>query len=161
MHQSSESIGAIAAALAKAQTELTNPEKSLVATLPSPSGETERTFRYAPLSNGLEIVRKCLGRSVGLPLASVLAFLRLVTNPRVFEHPEPIGDAWRQASAWLACETVWIPQPTERHAELLGVAGHAWKSRTGRSSGCAGCRTWAYTLLHRRGFCAVSRFALG
>jgi toxin-antitoxin system PIN domain toxin len=50
----------------------------------------------------------------------VLAFLRLVTNPRVFEHPEPIGDAWRQAGAWLTCEAVWIPQPTERHAELLG-----------------------------------------
>jgi toxin-antitoxin system PIN domain toxin len=58
--------------------------------------------------------------SVGLPWASMLAFLRLVTNPRVFEHPEPIGDAWRQVGAWLSCETVWIPQPTKRHAELLG-----------------------------------------
>lgn len=58
--------------------------------------------------------------SVGLPWAVLLAFLRLVTNPRVFEKPEPIGDAWRQAKAWLACETVWIPQPTERHPELLG-----------------------------------------
>jgi uncharacterized protein len=56
---------------------------------------------------------------VGFPWASMLAFLRLVTNPRVFEHPEPIGDAWRQVDAWLACETAWIPQPTERHAELL------------------------------------------
>lgn len=35
--------------------------------------------------------------SVGLPWPSVLAFLRLVTNPRVFEHPEPIHDAWQQA----------------------------------------------------------------
>jgi toxin-antitoxin system PIN domain toxin len=58
--------------------------------------------------------------SIGLPWASVLAFLRLVTNPRVFEHPEPIGDTWRQVGAWPACEMVWIPQPTERHAELLG-----------------------------------------
>lgn len=57
---------------------------------------------------------------VGLPWASVLAFLRLVTNPRVFEHPEPITDAWRQVLGWLDCGTVWIPQPTERHAELLG-----------------------------------------
>ena len=62
MHRCSESIGAIAAALAKAQTELTNPEKSLIATLPSPPAEGDRTFRYAPLSSGLEIVRKCLGR---------------------------------------------------------------------------------------------------
>ena len=57
---------------------------------------------------------------VGLPWVSMLAFLRLVTNPRVFEQPESIGDAWRQVCAWLACETVWTPQPTERHVELLG-----------------------------------------
>ena len=57
---------------------------------------------------------------VGLPWVSLLAFLRLVTNPRVFEHPEPIGDAWRQVCAWLACEVAWSPQPTERHADLLG-----------------------------------------
>ena len=58
--------------------------------------------------------------SVGLPWSSVLAFLRLVTNPRVFEHPESILDAWVQARTWLACETVWLPQPTERHADPLG-----------------------------------------
>jgi toxin-antitoxin system PIN domain toxin len=57
---------------------------------------------------------------VGLPWASVLAFLRLVTNPRVFERPEPIVDAWHQVLAWLGCEPVWIPHPTERHAEVLG-----------------------------------------
>jgi hypothetical protein len=63
MHRSSESIAAIAAALAKAQMELTNPEKSLVATIRSPfPRERDRTFRYAPLSSGLEIVRKSLGR---------------------------------------------------------------------------------------------------
>jgi toxin-antitoxin system PIN domain toxin len=56
---------------------------------------------------------------VGLLWASMLAFLRLVTNPRVFEHPEPTGHAWQQVHAWLACETAWIPQPTERHADLL------------------------------------------
>lgn len=56
---------------------------------------------------------------VGLPWASLLAFLRLVTNPRVFERPEPMIDAWRQVRSWLACETVWVPQPTERHADLL------------------------------------------
>ena len=63
MHRSSESIGTIAAALAKAQAELTNPEKSLIATIRSPfPRESDRTFRYAPLSSGLEIVRKSLGR---------------------------------------------------------------------------------------------------
>jgi hypothetical protein len=63
MHRSSESIASLAAALAKAQGELTNPEKSLVATIRSQSGgEAERSFRYAPLSSGLDIVRKTLGQ---------------------------------------------------------------------------------------------------
>jgi hypothetical protein len=63
MHRSSESIAALAAALAKAQTELTNPEKSLTATIRTDrSGEGARTFRYAPLSSGLDIVRKTLGK---------------------------------------------------------------------------------------------------
>jgi hypothetical protein len=63
MHRSSDSIGTIAAALAKAQAELTNPEKSLIGTIRSPfPREPDRTFRYAPLSSGLDIVRKTLGR---------------------------------------------------------------------------------------------------
>jgi len=63
MQRSSESIGAIAGALAKAQSELTNPEKSLTATIRSPfPREIDRTFRYASLSSGLDIVRKALGK---------------------------------------------------------------------------------------------------
>ena len=63
MQRSSESIACLAAALAKAQAELTNPEKSLVATIrPNGPGEGERSFRYAPLSSGLDIVRKTLGQ---------------------------------------------------------------------------------------------------
>jgi hypothetical protein len=63
MQRSSESIACLAAALAKAQAELTNPEKSLVATIrPSGPGEAERSFRYAPLSSGLDIARKTLGQ---------------------------------------------------------------------------------------------------
>src|SRR5712671_6560883 len=63
MQRSSESIGAIAAALAKAQIELTNPEKSLVATIRSAfPGESDRTFRYASLSSGLDLVRKAMGK---------------------------------------------------------------------------------------------------
>jgi len=63
MQRSSESIGTIAAALAKAQAQLVNPEKSLVATIRSdgPRG-TEQSFRYAPLSSGLDIVRKTLSQ---------------------------------------------------------------------------------------------------
>src|SRR5437879_7940368 len=63
MHRSSDTIATIAAALAKAQMELTNPEKSLPAPIRPPfPREADRTFRYAPLSSGLDIVRKTLGR---------------------------------------------------------------------------------------------------
>ena len=63
MQRSSETIGTIAAALAKAQAQLINPEKSLVGTIPSEGRRgTEQTFRYAPLSSGLDIVRKTLSQ---------------------------------------------------------------------------------------------------
>jgi hypothetical protein len=63
MPRSSESVAALAAALAKAQTELVNPEKSLTAAIRGMRpGEGGRSFRYAPLSSGLDIVRKTLGR---------------------------------------------------------------------------------------------------
>ena len=63
MQRSSPSIASLAAALAKAQIELSNPEKSLVATIRADGpGGSERAFRYAPLSSGLDIVRKTLGQ---------------------------------------------------------------------------------------------------
>src|SRR6516165_9754709 len=63
VQRSSETIGTIAAALAKAQAQLVNPEKSLVGTIPSEGRRrTEQTFRYAPLSSGLDIVRKTLSQ---------------------------------------------------------------------------------------------------
>ena len=63
MQRSSETIGTIAAALAKAQAQLVNPEKCLVGTIRSDGpGASERSFRYAPLSSGLDIVRKTLSQ---------------------------------------------------------------------------------------------------
>src|SRR6266513_5403685 len=63
MPRSSESVAALASALAKAQTELVNPEKSLTAPIRTGRpGDGERSFRYAPLSSGLDIVRKTLGQ---------------------------------------------------------------------------------------------------
>jgi len=63
VQRSSETIGTIAAALAKAQAQLINPEKSLTATIRSDgTGGSERSFRYAPLSTGLDIVRKTLSQ---------------------------------------------------------------------------------------------------
>ena len=63
MQRFSGGVGALAAALAKAQSEIANPEKSLTATILSPfPREGHRTFRYAPLAAGLDLVRKCLGQ---------------------------------------------------------------------------------------------------
>src|SRR6478735_9033359 len=63
MPRSSESVAALASSLAKAQAELVNPEKSLTASIRTGrAGEGERSFRYAPLSSGLDIVRKTLGQ---------------------------------------------------------------------------------------------------
>src|SRR6266568_957036 len=63
MPRSSETVAALASALAKAQAALVNPEKSLVATIRTGRpGEAERSFRYAPLASGLDIVRKTLGQ---------------------------------------------------------------------------------------------------
>jgi toxin-antitoxin system PIN domain toxin len=57
---------------------------------------------------------------VGLPWVSLLAFLRITTNPRAFANPASIVDAWGQVHEWLARESVWTPQPTERHSTILG-----------------------------------------
>jgi hypothetical protein len=58
---------------------------------------------------------------VGLPWMSLLGFLRVVTNPRIFERAEPVTKAWKLVEAWLDCESVWIPEPGPRHADQLAA----------------------------------------
>jgi toxin-antitoxin system PIN domain toxin len=62
---------------------------------------------------------------VGLPWASLLAFVRLVSNPRVFARACSVGQAWQVVESWLDCPTVWIPVPTERHRAVLGAMIHS------------------------------------
>jgi hypothetical protein len=57
---------------------------------------------------------------VALPWPTILAFLRVTTNPRIFSSPVTLARAWAQVSDWLAVRNVWIPQPTARHPEVLG-----------------------------------------
>src|SRR5262249_53513617 len=57
---------------------------------------------------------------VGLPWPSLLAFLRIATNPRAVRSPLTISAAWEQVSNWLSAETVWTPEPTKHHAAVLG-----------------------------------------
>lgn len=59
------------------------------------------------------------GGRVGLPWPSLLGFLRLATNPRITSPPAPLSAAIAQIEAWLGCDNVWIPQPSEGHAEIL------------------------------------------
>jgi toxin-antitoxin system PIN domain toxin len=60
------------------------------------------------------------GDRVGLPWESLVAFVRLVTNPRVFERPATVAAAWGQVREWLDLPAVWIPQPTPQHCDILG-----------------------------------------
>jgi len=57
---------------------------------------------------------------VGLPWGSLLAFVRLVSNPRIFKRPVSVPIAWQQVNTWLSAPSAWIPGPTSRHAALLG-----------------------------------------
>lgn len=58
---------------------------------------------------------------VGLPWPSLLAFVRLVSNPRVFERPETADSAWSQVESWLDSGNAWVPSPTERHRHVLSA----------------------------------------
>jgi uncharacterized protein len=57
---------------------------------------------------------------VGLPWLSLLAFVRISINPRVFERPASMAEAWSQVEQWLAWRQVWTPTPSERHRFILG-----------------------------------------
>lgn len=67
---------------------------------------------------------------VGLPWPSLLAFVRISSNPRLFEKPLTVGRAWQQVAAWLAVESVWTPLPTAQHEAVLGrlLAGATFHS---------------------------------
>ena len=69
--------------------------------------------------------------SVGLPWPSLLGFVRLVSNPRIFDRPSSVTTAWKQVESWLAAGSTWIPVPTERHREVLAPL---MKSAEGRAN---------------------------
>lgn len=58
--------------------------------------------------------------AVGLPWPSLLAFVRLVSNPAILKRPVSTAEAWRQVGEWLACESVWTPLPGDTHADIVG-----------------------------------------
>src|SRR3974377_1059517 len=120
MQRSSESIGTIAAALAKAQAELVNPEKSLVATVRSDGRRgAEQTFRYAPLSSGLDIVRKTLSEHeiATVQTTSIDQATGIVRLSTVLAHA---SGEWI-ASDWPVCPVA----ETERPKRMGGAPTYA------------------------------------
>jgi hypothetical protein len=117
MQRSSESIGTIAAALAKAQAQLVNPEKSLVANIRSdgPRG-AEQTFRYAPLSSGLDIVRKTLSQYeiATVQTTSIDETVGIVRLSTVLAHA---SGEWI-ASDWPVCAIAETERPQRMGAAL-------------------------------------------
>lgn len=124
MHRASDTIGAIAAALAKAQADLANPEKSLTATIHSPfPRESDRTFRYASLASGLDIVRKALGRQeIATVQTTVIdpdsGQIRLTT---LLAHA---SGEWI-ASDWPVCPTSDVAAPHRMGAALTYARRYA------------------------------------
>ena len=57
---------------------------------------------------------------VGLPWESLLGYMRLVTQARLFNPQIGTSVAWSRVTDWLSADPAWIPQPTERHAEIVG-----------------------------------------
>jgi hypothetical protein len=117
MQCSSESIGTIAAALAKAQAQLVNPEKSLVATVRSDGRQgAEQTFRYAPLSSGLDIVRKTLSQHeiATVQTTSIDEAAGIVRLSTVLAHA---SGEWI-ASDWPVCPIAETERPQRMGAAL-------------------------------------------
>src|SRR5215217_9247976 len=133
MHRSSDTIGNIAGALAKAQMELVNPEKALTATIQSTfPRESDRTFRYASLSSGLEIVRKCLGQHeiATIQTTEIDKESGLINLTTLLAHS---SGEW-MSSDWPVCPVAETAAPhrlgaaltyARRHAlfALVGIAG--------------------------------------
>jgi uncharacterized protein len=57
---------------------------------------------------------------IGLPWPSLLAFVRISTNARVYARPLAMSQAWEQVEGWLALPRAWIPHPTDQHPRILG-----------------------------------------
>src|SRR5580692_9856350 len=124
MHRSSESIAALAAALAKAQMVLTNPEKSLTGTLPGARpDEPGRTFRYASLSAGLDIVRKVLGQHEIATLQTTVIDqdIQTVSLTTVLAHA---SGEWI-ASDWPVCALSDMATPRRMGAALTYARRYA------------------------------------
>jgi ERF superfamily len=124
MHRSSESIAALAAALAKAQVLLTNPEKSLTATVPTNRpDEPGRTFRCAPLSSGLDIVRKALGQHeiATVQTTSIDRAAQAVSLTTVLAHS---SGEWI-ASDWPVCALSEMAAPRRMGAALTYARRYA------------------------------------
>jgi len=116
MPRCSDSVAALAGALAKAQAELVNPEKSLTATIrPGRPGEEERSFRYAPLSSGLDIVRKTLGQHeiATVQTTAIDTAAGMVNLTTTLAHA---------SGEWIASDWPVCPIAETAHPQRMGAA---------------------------------------
>lgn len=60
-------------------------------------------------------------RRVGLPWPALLAFMRVASNPRLFQPAVPVSVAWTQVQRWLDVDVVWTPEPTDRHRAVFST----------------------------------------
>ena len=124
MHRSSELVAALASALAKAQAELVNPEKSLTATIHTGRpGEGERSFRYAPLSSGLDIVRKTLGQHE-IAIVQTTAFDQVSGMVNLTTMLAHASGEWI-ASDWPVCPIAETANPQRMGAALTYARRYA------------------------------------
>jgi hypothetical protein len=124
MQQSSSSIGNLAAALARAQVDLINPEKSMVATMPADGKRAaEQIFRYAPFSSGLDIVRKTLGQHeiATLQATAIDNAAGLVNVTTTLAHA---SGEWI-SSDWPVCSLEDMASPKRMGAALTYARGYA------------------------------------
>ena len=124
MQRHSESIGSIAAALAKAQTELANPEKLLTATIQSSiQPGAERSFRYASLASGLDLVRKSLGRHeiATVQITSIDQGVGIIRLTTTLAHS---SGEWI-ASDWPVCSVAETAAPHKMGAALTYARRYA------------------------------------
>lgn len=57
---------------------------------------------------------------VGFPWASLMAFQRIMTHPRVTANPLTAQEAWGYIDDWLDADLAWVPTPGTRHRNILG-----------------------------------------
>ena len=166
MHRSSESVAALAAALAKAQAELVNPEKSLTATIRSGrAGEGEQNFRYAPLASGLDIVRKTLGQhEIATVQTTAIDQVAGIVNLTTMLAAMPCSPSWELPARMISTHPIFARHPHRPRRQLpttcssrcpINRGCHLAAPATGATAEWLGAKLPRSLMLSNRPRCAI------